>query len=185
MRSSGWLVGVLMMTAACGPGFDNSGGPPPAGTKVSFTTLSGTPRCGQFRPKQFLLNVADDVSAADLDCHGSGPTPTSPEWMALQSDVATQGDASTVLVVAVVGGCSRRTAVRGLFLDGEKLHVWLLRADTSFGVPNAACTEDLGEQVLLVRTATKIPPGTVLDVVNSVVNPDAAGVPDDAKKLLQ
>jgi len=184
MRSSGWLVGLLM-TAACGPGFDNSGGPPPAGTKVLFNVLSDTPKCGQFKPKQFLLNVADDVSAADLDCHASGPTPTSPEWTALQSDVAAQGDASTVMVVAMVGGCSRKTAVRGLFLEGEKLHVWLLRADTSFGVPNAACTDDIGEQVLLVRTTKKIAPSTVLDVVNSVVNPNAAGVPDDAKKLLQ
>ncbi len=89
-----------------------------------------------------------------------------------------------MLVVATVGGCQRKVAVRGLFLDGGALHVWLLRTNSALGQANAACTDDIGEQVLVVRTTSRLADGTTLDLVDSVVNPNGPNLPADVRRLL-
>jgi hypothetical protein len=137
----------LVALFACTP-VDNSGGDPPPGDAVTFTKAALPDFfCGHFDDHADL--VLDDA-AVDALLDGcpdqSGELgPTKDAFKALVADAA--DGVGLVVVFTELGGCLQDAAVVGFYRDGDTLHAWVKRGDTSYPDKEVACPADIGEMI--------------------------------------
>ncbi len=171
------LVALLLLTACTE--LDNTGGPIPDGTPLSFEVIDAPEglSCGNYSDTALLVRSEADVDDFLEGCAGLGEPPEGMrDALLTKLDETAQGDALLIATV-VLGGCLGDYSFDGVFLDGELLRPWLLKEDSSFGRPDVACTEDIGEAVHLLR-AVEADQAMSASIEVGVWNPELPGGPD-------
>lgn len=171
------LAGSLV---GCGLGVDNSGGEPPAGTDVSLekrTELTDLEPCwGASQDEAALLDDEAAVDAWLADCQNDD---TAPMRTALLDVINGLGAQERLVGVRVVlGGCVQQWSLFGIYHDIDALNVWVLKEDTSYGVPNAACTDDIGwDGDYWIAAEADFSEVTEATLTVGLYNPDLPGAP--------
>ena len=157
---------------------DNSGGPPPEGTELTGPTRAesvGTSlACDLFRDDAFLWHDAADVQAfLDADCTNADQAVAGD----LLQTADTLADGEALVGVSIgLGGCLGAFEVQGFYLAEPLVTAWLLRADSSYGRNNVACTTDIGGAFEVWRV-----PGaavaTEAELMVGTYNPELPGAP--------
>lgn len=163
----------LSFAVAC---VDNSGGVPPAGERVEHETVfldGGGIFCQIFDDEAFLLTADTDVDAFKVACTELDATKEA-RLRELVDELT--GDEALVIIIIGLGGCIHEAAVMGVYIDDTVAHAHVLKGDTSYGVANAACTDDIGEAVEILRIDEKRT-ATDADVHVGIYNPDLPGAP--------
>ncbi len=123
-----------------------------------------------------LLDDEAAVTAWMADCLGNDGVRES----VLLSLVSDQSDQKRLVGVRmIIGGCVRSWDLMGIYHDGDALNVWALLQDQSYGIPDAACTDDLifDEQYFWV-TEGDYSAVTHAALFTGTYNPDLPGAPD-------
>ena len=169
---SGLLLLLPLVLLAC-----NDGGDPPPGVDVAIesTGWGFVEPCFGGEDTAMILDSTEAVQA----------------WMAPCAPNAEKGaqivnkfnelDASRRLVAArvVLGGCVQGQWLRGLTQDASTLYVWIMKEDTSAGVPGAACTDDIGwDEGYWIAAEGDVASVTEATLWLGSYNPDQPGAPD-------
>ena len=166
------LFAITHVTTACGAPVDNSGGPPPEGTELDIEVLALPGTCGTFQSDAF--NVKDQATldaffaACDLDDAARA------QWQTATDALA--DDEALVYANVQLGGCLGAFAIEGAFLEGTTLNAWVLRQDFSFGKPNTACTDDIGEGPASMKVVGALT-ATTAELTIGDFNPELSGAP--------
>lgn len=139
-----FMLAVTLM--GCGESVDNSGGEPPAGEDVSLEqrpALSELEPCwGGGTDEAALLDDEAAVDAWLADCQNDD---TAGMRTALLDAIDALDEQERLVGVRVVlGGCVQQWSLFGIYHDTTALNAWVLKEDTSYGIPDAACTDDIG-----------------------------------------
>ena len=173
------LPAALLLLAACVP-LDNTGGPIPEGTPLSFEVLAAPDAlsCGNYQDTALLLRREADVDDFLEGCASLDGVPEAlRDDLLADLDETAEGDALLVATV-VLGGCLGDYSFDGVYLDGDLLRPWLVKQDSSYGRPNTTCTEDIGEAIHLIRAAQGAD-AMVASIEVGVWNPELPGGPDE------
>ena len=168
MKSSPLSVFALFaFLTACVP-VDNSGGEPPAGDTASFELIDAEPFCGGFGDEAWLIATEEDKAAVLEDCTAE-PDALEAELDALLAELTE--DQVIVFFTVQLGGCLQGHSLRGVYSEGETIRPWIIKQDTSYGVPDTACTSDIGEAtgLLVVDDASE---ATSAELHVGIINPD-------------
>ncbi|MCP4498982.1 MAG: hypothetical protein GY822_03320 [Deltaproteobacteria bacterium] len=166
------LLGAL---AAC---TDNSGGASPAGDDVSFSSAGLDDLFSCFAGEQEAA-LLDDENAVDdwlSNCEADDSVNVKE---AILTEVEGLDDGERLVAVRMIfGGCVQQWHFMGIRQEADVLHAWVLREDTSYGIANAACTDDLGmsERYFIVSDGD-VATATSADLVVGVFNPNLPGAP--------
>jgi len=159
---------------------DNSGGPAPEGTELEeFSPAAGDAGglfCEFFRDDAFLL--VDRAAVEDFfanECAGNEAAVE--DELATIADGLEEGEALVVVSIQL-GGCLGEWGVHGFYEseDGSTVTAWVLRADSSYGRTNWACTDDIGGAIGVYRVMGAAD-ATEADIVIGTYNPDLPGAP--------
>ncbi len=131
--------------------------------------------CGFFSDRADLIrdeDAVDDFLANDcVEADGSGQQELSDAVHELQPGT------QAIVVTVQLGGCLGDFEVRDFYeQDDGDLVAWVLRADSSYGVPDTACTADLGEAVE-VWHLEGVDEDATAEVLVGTFNPDLDGAP--------
>jgi hypothetical protein len=172
------LPAALLLLAACAP-LDNTGGPTPEGTPLSFEVIDAPDglACGNYDDTALLLRGEADVDDFLEGCASLDGVPEAlRDDLLAELDETDEGDALLVATV-VLGGCLGDYSFEGVYLNGDRLRPWLVKEDSSYGRPDVACTEDIGEAIHLIR-ATQGAEAMVASIEVGVWNPELPGGPE-------
>ncbi len=160
-------LALSALLAACVP-VDNSGGEPPDGESATFELLDAEPVCGAFTDQAFLIVTEDDKDAALEAC------PDDPDGLEAELDARLAElteDQAIVFFQVALGGCLQGHSLRGVYVEDDTVRPWIIKQDTSYGVPDVACTADLGEATgLLIVDGAAEATGAELHI--GIINPD-------------
>ncbi len=171
-------VASLLLLVGCTP-VDNSGGEPPDGDRMAPTTLMKVHSlaCGFYEDRADIIR-----EIADADALLAGPcSEATTEGATELSDAVWELQPGRVAVVVTVqlGGCRGAWAVQDFYEsnEGAMVTAWVLRGDTSYGVEDAMCTDDIGEAVE-VWNVPGVDDGASAQVIAGVFNPDLPDPPE-------
>ncbi len=166
---------ALALLVGCPPNVDNSGGPPPEGDTIAFAVIADAPSffCGAFTDAAHLLTDEASVDAFLVACPEAGADARD-EIDALQAELLE--DESLVLISAALGGCIGDVTVMDVYLDGDTVRPWLLKADSAYGRTDIACTADIGEQLIAVAVSDE-QSSIEAEIHVGVYNPDLPNPP--------
>ncbi len=170
---------VLLALTGCA-GVDNSGGEPPPGTDVSIESPLGldaiSPCVGGGQDCALLL---DDEAAVDTWLAECASQDTTAQRDALVAAIDDLDDSQRLVGVRVVlGGCVQQWSFRGIYLDDNRLNVWILKEDTSYGLASADCTDDIGwDEGYWIAAEADVSAVTEATLTVGVYNPDLPGAP--------
>ncbi len=170
---------ALVAFAMTGCTVDNSGGEPPAGDPIEFEIAIESPDlvCESFEDGAELIVDQDGIDAFIEACGTEliGDESTIADDLALQLAELEEGQ-GLLVVSAQLGGCLGEWEIAAVHLDADILRPWMLKADTSYGREDVACTADIGQdhQVLIVDAADRV---ASVELTVGVYNPDLPGAP--------
>ncbi len=160
-------------------GIARAPGAPPAGDALTFEILAAP---DDFFCEGFVDDVALMADEAGIDAMMDTCQvlleDAEADIRADFVDALNGGEAGDVLlfVEGSAGGCIGEAWIEDVHLDGDVLRPWLLKEDTAFGIPDAACTADWGVSLHLVRVSGA-EDATSAELHLGVFNPDLPGAP--------
>jgi len=164
----------LALSSACGlVPIDNSGGEPPPGDELSFRFIAQTGNIGGV--DDATLVTAANVSDTDACRSSFGEDAELPFCGDALAEL--QDDERLVVVRMQLGGClGPGLGVDGAYIEGETIHMHVIKSDYAYGRVDTACTDDLGASAHAI--AVKGAEGaTEAAVTVGVYNPELPGGP--------
>lgn len=168
----GALLAAALVLVAC----DNSGGEAPAGTELAIesTGWGFIEPCFGGTDDAALLDSVEDVQAWMEPCGAPNDAKLN---QIVNTMNALPDDKKLVAGRVTLGGCFGDWYLRGLYQDGDTIHVWLLKEDTSLN-QNTGCDADIGwDEGFWIAAEGDVATATTGELHLGLFNPELPGAP--------